>query len=365
MISRRSKRALFAVFALTLLITRLPATSLITYVKEVKAKETPITKIEIVPSAIPIGRIGMRLPTPPTIVNVTVSNVTDLYSWQIKVYFDEEILQFENETGANIPVLGNLVVDKDNIFWNKRIFKPSAVVKSDNNTGKIRRYVLFGAMLLGDVPGVNGSGVLCQLNFTGVSTGSSYLNFSRPYGLEGGVALADTFLLNSTEGGKPAGYGVEIPIPSDVFDAEVTVLGNGISISVRPDELEVGQEVNITGLLFPQQDTEVTIYYRPNGTEKWDALATVQTVRITINETYYETGYTYIWKPDKDDLYELKAEGGGFKSREKLVRVTAGSVTQTVGIELYGSIVAVIAVSVIMVFIWDRRRRYSGRLILP
>jgi len=327
-----------------------------------------LAKIEIVPSKLTIGRIGGKLPTELVTMNVTVKNVTDLYAWQIKVYFDQSILEFENITAASIPYTidpytGNIVVnDTSNIFWNKTIFPMSAVVLQDRNTGN--RYVQFGTTLMytleeteaGLARGINGSGVLCQLNFKGVSTGNSYLNFA------GGE---DTYLLNSTE--TFGGFGGNLMvIPSEVVNAEVDVLGEGISINVSPDVLEVGEEASITGVIFPQQENiDVTISSRLNGTDTWSQLGTVQTFKVPINDTYWEAHFSFIWKPDKDGLYELKAEGGGFVSRVKQVTVKPGFAGQQIGMELYASVGAVLGVGAVGFFVWDRRRRRSGRIIMP
>lgn len=356
MASKERKRSL-TIFAYVLLVTMMLALPLNVSLKEVKAQETPKPKIQIVPSETTIGRIGGSLPTPLTTINVTVTNVTDLYAWQIKIYFDDSILQFENVTGATIPKAGNVVNDPYNIFWNKEIFPVSAVVMKDLKTNNY--YVKFGSTLLGDVPGVNGSGVLCQLNFKGASTGTSYLNF----------AGKDTFLLNTTKTEGPQWYPQKIP--ADLVDATVNVLGNGISINVYPDLFTLGEEANITGLLFPpEEDTDVTIFYQLNGTDKWNTLTT-KTIKVPLNATYWEARYAYLWKPDKEGLYWLKAEGGhkpeggSYESRVKAVTVNPKPVTKSLGIEFYGSIAAVVGASAAIFFVWDRRRRHSGRIIMP
>lgn len=108
------------------------------------------------------------------IVNVTVANVADLYTWQVLVLFNPSLL---NCTNATLPSY--------NVYAGKSMFPVSPTI--DNIGGS----VAIGASLLGTQPGFTGSGVLCQIGFTVLSRGHTGLDFSIPYG-------ADTFLLHST-----------------------------------------------------------------------------------------------------------------------------------------------------------------------
>ena len=105
------------------------------------------------------------------VLNVSVVDAQDLYTWQIKVLFNPMVLTC---TAAKLPPY--------HMFAGKPY---SEVVPIINNTAG---YVLYAASLIGDYK-VSGSGILCQMNFTVAGKGVSNLNFSRPYG-------EDTFLLN-------------------------------------------------------------------------------------------------------------------------------------------------------------------------
>lgn len=350
MVSRKRK-CLLVVFALTVMILTSVVSSV--FMKEAKAQETTTTKLQFEPSDITVGVLGQDLPSPVTTVNVTVTDVTNMSSWQIKVYFDQSIISFEDSPFAVRPapasdIFGGFASDK---YWFL------SFVGTD--IGSTRRYLQIGGFLLADqtgvLPSVNGSGVLAQIKFRGISSGSSYLNFSRPYGI-------DTYLWNTTSDVT------RIPIPADLVDAKVNVLGNGLSIVIQPEMFEIGDATNITGLIFPRQNTSIPIKisYRSNGTTEWKDLATVQTDRFNVNETYYVTGYACTWKPDTEGLYFVKAEGGGFVSQEKSVTVNPSSKPPPPNLWLlYGPPAAFAGAIVGVAFFWDRRRRHSNRMILP
>jgi PKD repeat protein len=114
------------------------------------------------------------------IINLTVADVSDLFTWQVQVLFKPSILN-----------CGNATIPADNVFAGKSIIPVAPLI--DNVTGS----VTFGASLVGAEPSFTGSGVLCQIGFTVVGWGNSTMNYSSPYG-------TDTFLLTSDLGVIPS-----------------------------------------------------------------------------------------------------------------------------------------------------------------
>ncbi|MEM2111448.1 MAG: cohesin domain-containing protein, partial [Candidatus Bathyarchaeia archaeon] len=98
---------------------------------------------------------------------IKVDNVTDLYAWQIKLYYDPEFL---NWTGADYP--------PGHIFQGKST-APVTPVNASDPEGV---YVLYFLSLTGAQSGFTGSGILCRVNFTVIARGVSHLHFSRPLG---------------------------------------------------------------------------------------------------------------------------------------------------------------------------------------
>ena len=105
------------------------------------------------------------------VINASVADVTSLYTWQIKLHFNPQVL---NCNRAWYP--------SDHVFAGKPYIPVTPVI--DNTNG----YITFGASLMGEASFI-GNGTLCQIEFKVLKRGHSHLNFSEPYG-------EDTFLLD-------------------------------------------------------------------------------------------------------------------------------------------------------------------------
>jgi len=110
--------------------------------------------IAVVPQTITVGD---SLPTEPFTVNVTITNVTNMFCWQVKIYYDTAIL---NCTEAEFPT--------DHVFAGKTFFPVPAIEQN---------YVLVGASLAYEADVFSGNGTLCQITFIGKAVGTSLLEF--------------------------------------------------------------------------------------------------------------------------------------------------------------------------------------------
>lgn len=101
-------------------------------------------------------------------VNITVTNITNLMSWRIRLFYDISLV---NCTAAWLP--------DDNVFAGKDPFWNWDVAVRDG-----RWCVQVGASIVPLLSGFfNGSGTICRLNFTAQEKmGVSALEFSKPYG---------------------------------------------------------------------------------------------------------------------------------------------------------------------------------------
>lgn len=151
------------IFLLSLTILLLASTLAAT--ATLKAQQTTLT---VLPETIIDPTID---PDTLIVINASVVDVTNLYTWQIKLHFNPQVLKCNR---AWYP--------SDHVFAGKPYIPVTPVI--DNTNG----YVTFGASLMGDVF-FTGSGALCQIEFKILKRGYSHLNFSEPYG-------ADTFLLD-------------------------------------------------------------------------------------------------------------------------------------------------------------------------
>jgi hypothetical protein len=108
-------------------------------------------------------------------VTITVADVQHLYSWQVKLLFNNTIL---NCTGIAYPPV--------------HIFSGHAIIPVDPIIDNIAGSALTGSSLVGvDYVNVTGVGNVINFEFEALATGTSLLNFSRPYG-------GDTFLIDDT-----------------------------------------------------------------------------------------------------------------------------------------------------------------------
>lgn len=133
------------------------ATILFAYVP-MPARSNP-TSIEVIPlSTEPL--FGEFL-----IINVTVSDVTDLYLWMFRLSWNKTVLQLN--TINEEPFL-----EKDGGSTSGIMLSPS--ISEINDAGRIEE---AACSIVGAVPGVDGSGTIATLNFTCLSIGSTSLEF--------------------------------------------------------------------------------------------------------------------------------------------------------------------------------------------
>lgn len=141
-------------------------------------------------------------------VNINISNVNDLYGWQAGMTFDPDVL---NCTGY---YAGEFLDRGGTTYW----IDPTS--PWNNTTGIV---IAHGCVLLGAIPGVNGSGQLGYLTFEVIGNGVSELH------------LTDVLLCNSE---------VEL-IQHEVVDI-FTVYWGGIDYSVETIS-------NLTGIDSPPE----------------------------------------------------------------------------------------------------------------
>jgi hypothetical protein len=146
-------------------------------------------------------------------VDVAITGAVDLIAFQFDLSFDKTVLS------ANDPVL-------------EGPFLPSGGGTSffegfvDNSAGTI---TFVADTLTGDVPGVNGDGVLARVSFTAIAAGSS------PFTLSNGLFL----VLHRDAEGNPVIGDDGLPILDDLTDTEIP-FDNTSVVGVAPAQ---GSEV--------------------------------------------------------------------------------------------------------------------------
>jgi hypothetical protein len=123
------------------------------------------------------------------IINVAISNVTDMFAWQVHLHFDPAILECVRVSAPSDHVLSYAYTVGDALVeYNSTEFKNSLqMIKNDEG------WMLIGDCLLGaNQTTFNGSGILCQIEFKAISAGSSPLTFSNNYP----YSSRETYVLN-------------------------------------------------------------------------------------------------------------------------------------------------------------------------
>lgn len=202
-------------------------------------------------------------------VNIDVSMVSDLYNWEVKIYYDKTLL---NYTGG---------VEGD--FLNSTGGSTIWVDSSDPNYNSTHGMVYVGASLLGMIPGVNGNGTLATIGFQ--AYGNTTLTLSEPIMLDS--QLNDTVF--QTQNGS-------VEIGNE----------NLLMTVVNPDKRVIcqNQPLNITvtaeNLGASTQTFNVTLYL--NST----AIGQQQITGLAANSSFT---YTYAWNASTfpPGAYLLKA----------------------------------------------------------
>jgi len=353
----------FIAFLLGALVYTILFSMLNFQIQYVDAQAPMGTVLNVVPSSITKGEAGVQIPAGglPFTVNITATNVTDLYAWQIRVYYFPSIL---NWTLATVPT--------DNIFKGKttveeipptqldtirRLENTSAVNFTSPKTSRWNwREHPTGSQFynLTDWLDVDETGILSRSDIIWVKSGTSPTEYYRIQkieislskviitielayieymvsliedvpgvsgngtlcqltfaGIGPGVSVlnfsrplgglqADTILLNSD---------LE-DIPFDAVDGVATVRGialgkepSTISLGVDKTTVKVGSNVTISGGISPTvPNVDVTISYKPPG-EDWSLLK--------IARTDTQSQYSFIWTTTRVGTFEIKTSWAG------------------------------------------------------
>jgi len=196
------RKAASGIMLTLLAISMLALTFNIPSVKSITA-----TQVSVVPSEVSL-MVGSS-----TTINVTITNVANLFAWQVELFFDKTVL---NTTTASIWL------PPDHVFAGREFVPLEPVVQdyTPENPLYPYRYLFLGASLYSP-PLFTGSGTLFQVNFKGVGLGASPLNLTMsPPGLLG-VTLLDynlNFIPFTVKNGRIAVSGPSEPIVNITVD---------------------------------------------------------------------------------------------------------------------------------------------------
>ena len=181
-------------------------------------------------------------------INATITDVTDLAGWELKLYYRNNILAAVKATEGPFLKQGGSTA-----FF---------TVEFNNNYNTTHGRIWLTCTLLGNVSGVNGTGTLTTITFQAVAGGNTTLN------------LADTVLGDSQAN----------PITHTTNDGEVTVIGvHDLAVTnVNPLKTIVGQSYTM--------HINVTVANQGDLTETFNVTAYANTTTIETLEVALESG---------------------------------------------------------------------------
>jgi len=181
-------------------------------------------------------------------VNASIANVTDLGGWELKLYYRNNILAIITATEGPFLKQGGTTA-----FF---------TVELNNNYNTTHGRIWLTCVLIGSVPGVDGSGTLTTINFQAVGGGNTTLH------------LTDTVLGDSQAN----------PIDHTTNDGNIQVIGiSDIAITnVTPCKTIVGQSYTMK--------INVTVENQGDLTDTFNVTTYANTTVIETKETTLSSG---------------------------------------------------------------------------
>jgi len=201
-------------------------------------------------------------------LNVTISNITDLYLWVVTVEWSPTVLDFQHYAEGPFLKQGG----------------QTAVMDSGVSPGKVSE---LACTLLEDVAGVNGSGTLVTLSYEALTVGTT------------AVKLTFSDLLNSA--GKSISHEkgeATVEVLPSVHDVAISNLTLS-ETTVSPDET-VTIYVTAKNLGDYPETFSITVSY----TRLVDPLIGNQTLTLQPNQSQT---VEFTWNPTATGIYEIKA----------------------------------------------------------
>jgi len=215
--------------------------------------EAATTIVTVQPSSETVWGIGESIT-----LNITVEDVNDLYGWELRLYYDGDILN-----GTSV-VEGSFLKTRGETYFQYTV--------DDNYNTTYGQLAAFNS-LLGNISGASGSGVLLTITFKTIGLGSCILD------------LRDTKLGDSTS----------TLITHDTIDGSIQVVKTVHdvainSVSVSSNEVVEGQIINIY----------VTVANQGNKTETFNVVTysnetIIDTQAVTSLPSKSQTTLTFVW----------------------------------------------------------------------
>ena len=245
------KKAISVFPLLIILLVTITSVIVATNISEAEADETlPI--VQIIPSYCQVENISE-----PFSLNLTITNVTDLYGWEVKVYYLNTIVECTNITE------GSFLKSENDTFW-------FPIVNNTYNATYGRIHV--ACSLKGMIPGVNGSGTLATLTFQAKSCGNTTLQLVDTKLADSNIPYHNPILHTTINGFVNCTEGHDIAVTGVLTSKTVIAEGFSLNITVtvenqgtRVDTFNVTTYANATTIetkeiTLPSENSTTLIY---------------------------------------------------------------------------------------------------------
>lgn len=257
----RKRKILTFTFVLGVLLSALPIVYLYPVSNSLSTTVARVNSSSFLSSALPT--IYVNPPTikamvgQPFIVNITISDVVDLYGWEFKLGWNSSLLEAVNVAEGDFLKKGR------DTFFIKKIFNAAG-------------YVLASAILLGKIPGASGSGTLANVEFHVRERGESVLDL---YDTKLGDSQKQPINHTAIDGYyyTPLGHDVAI---KDVTPSK-TVVGHGYSLSIS---------VSVENYGSFAETFNITAYYNETNIIATQDVVLANGNSITVTLTWNTTG---------------------------------------------------------------------------
>lgn len=196
-------------------------------------------------------------------VNVTVSDVQNLFALEVNLYWNQSVLQLLS-TQTMLGVEAN----------------PDGVLYGYGNltsieTVDVGHYQLHGTPRYSDISSFNGSGTIVEMTFNVTDIGSCPLTLQTKLYEKGSF------------GTKPISHSTQDGQYSPIY------------MATSSTEVVLGLNVTISGYVVAENTVDITIQYLPENESSWLVAGTTTTDS--------NGNYSLSWKPLKDGNYQLTA----------------------------------------------------------
>jgi len=249
--------------------------------------------------------------------SIVVENVQNLFAVEVKLYWNQSILQLTN-TSVMLGVESH----------------PSGVLHGQvypNETIESGKYILWGTSIGKETPSFNGSGTIAKLTFNVTGLGNCQLTLQTKLYDKPAVEEASQPIQHSTENGYYS----------------------PIYLSCTPNEATVGENINISGYIALTNEKPTVLIEYGNATG-WYPLA-----NITVDSN---GNYTCLWTTEKEGNYQIKAAAtiSGVIVESAVQNVSVNPKSE-IGQFTYTAIAIIIIAAIILIAFYAKKRKAKSR----